>query len=436
MDMKKVLIIEDDSIIGNIYRGRLTKQGYDVELVSDGQTGITRIHAAQPDYVLLDLMLPKVNGVDLLKQIRAVPRFQEMPIIVFTNAYVPKMVEEAYAAGATAVFSKATLTPRQIIDVLANPDNAVAYAPPAGAVATPKLDAAELPSPSVNGSQCKTRKLSRPPGPPGAATGGGTSDPGRGFPDDPDRAFRAELFKTFRGMAPETLASIRASLQAFNRAESEADRLPRLLELYRTVHALTGSAGFAGVHQLSKMTAALEVLLKQLYDRPKNIDESTLRTVISAIDLIGEMLQKGIDPQWDATSPIHILVVDDEVLSRRALIHALELVRLKADSVENPHEALALARTKSYDLILLDALMPGMDGFELCTRIHAEPKNNATPTIFVTAMADFTSRARSTLSGGADLIGKPFLFIELGVKALTYVMRAQLAKHCEQCHAA
>src|SRR4051812_30527803 len=118
--MKKVLIVEDDTIVAHIYQTRLEKEGYSVELAADGQSGFYRIHEFEPDAVLLDLMLPKMNGVDILKKIRAEGKFNRTPIIVFTNAYVPNMINEAFLAGATLVFNKATLTPRQIIDSLHN----------------------------------------------------------------------------------------------------------------------------------------------------------------------------------------------------------------------------------------------------------------------------------------------------------------------------
>src|SRR5438132_13510972 len=116
--MFKILIIEDDPIVAHIYRTRLEKEGYEVEIAPDGQSGFYRIHEFRPDAVLLDLMLPKMNGVDILKKIRAQPQFVKTPIIVFTNAYVPNMIHESFGAGATQVFNKATLTPRQILDAL------------------------------------------------------------------------------------------------------------------------------------------------------------------------------------------------------------------------------------------------------------------------------------------------------------------------------
>ena len=129
--MFKILIIEDDPIVAHIYRTRLEKEGYEVEIAPDGQSGFYRIHEFRPDAVLLDLMLPKMNGVDILKKIRAQPQFVKTPIIVFTNAYVPNMIHESFGAGATQVFNKATLTPRQIIDSLHNAIHPMAQSMPA-----------------------------------------------------------------------------------------------------------------------------------------------------------------------------------------------------------------------------------------------------------------------------------------------------------------
>ena len=139
-------------------------------------------------------------------------------------------------------------------------------------------------------------------------------------------------------------------------------------------------------------------------------------------------MQQGLDPLEWAAGSVNILVVDDEILSSRAILFALEKVGLKAVAVEDPETALKLAQEKAYDLVFLDVMMPRMDGFDLCARIHALPANRHTPVIFVTSLNDFKSRARSTLSGGTDLIAKPFLFIELGVKALTYLLRAHQAQ--------
>ena len=243
-----------------------------------------------------------------------------------------------------------------------------------------------------------------------------------------DQEFQSELLTSFMQSGPETLNALRKALQDFTKAQPESNRPPPLLELYRRVHALTGSAGIAGLPNIAQMAAALEVLLKELYEKPKNINASTLRTVAHSIDFIGELFNRGAEADILAVKEVNILVVDVEILSRRAITYALEKANLKSCSVEEPQVALNSAMETSYDLIFLDVQMPGMDGFELCTKIRALPTNKTTPVIFVTSLTDFKSRARSSLSGGTDLIAKPFMFIELSVKALTYVLRGRLAR--------
>jgi CheY-like chemotaxis protein len=88
--------------------------------------------------------------------------------------------------------------------------------------------------------------------------------------------------------------------------------------------------------------------------------------------------------------------------------------------------ALILASQHAYDVIFLDVQMPGMDGFELCSKIHETLLNRSTPVVFVTSQSDFGGRAQSILSGGSDLMAKPFLTFEITVKALTFILRGRL----------
>jgi DNA-binding response OmpR family regulator len=448
--MKKILIIEDDPIVANIYRSRLEKESYEVEIAADGQSGFYRIYEFRPDAVLLDLMLPRMNGVEILKKIRAQSQFQRTPVIVFTNAYVPNMIHESFQAGATQVFNKAALTPRQIIDALHNAIFLSATAPVAPA---PKAAPSDQSSPGASGKLAED-PLAEPPfhtaGQPApvpvgvvavaapalqtaSATAAATAAAATAvlMPDSgaqADEEFQAELQQTFVEAAPENLKALRRALQDFSKTQDDETRMPHLLELYRKVHSLTGSAGIAGWQNISQTAAALEVLLKELYEKPKNINASTLRTVAHAIDFMGELFTKSATTDLLATPPINILVVDDEILSRRAITYALEKANLKSVSVEDPQVALNLAGENMFDLIFLDVQMPGMDGFELCKKIKEQTNNKATPVIFVTSLTDFKSRAKSSLSGGTDLIAKPFMFIELSVKALTYVLRGRAAK--------
>src|ERR1035438_505821 len=113
-----------------------------------------------------------------------------------------------------------------------------------------------------------------------------------------------------------TRATMRASLQSFIKSGTEVAQLKHIHELYRRVHAVSGNASIAGLIPIANMAAALEALFKELYEKPKNINSSTLRTVAVAVDFLGFLFEHGARPDKQEISPASILVVDDEAISR------------------------------------------------------------------------------------------------------------------------
>ena len=115
---KKILIIEDDPVIGRVCERLLAKHGFIVELACDGVSGLDRLNTFQPDLILLDLMMPKVNGVEVLKRLRAQEAFRDLPVIVLTNACVPMLVSQAAEAGANHILDKSKLNPIALTELL------------------------------------------------------------------------------------------------------------------------------------------------------------------------------------------------------------------------------------------------------------------------------------------------------------------------------
>jgi len=221
---------------------------------------------------------------------------------------------------------------------------------------------------------------------------------------------------------------LRNGLQNFVKATDETIRLKHIYELYRRVHALNGNAGLAGMVLIAQMSAALEAFLKELYEKSKNVNASTSRTVATAVDFLGFLFEHAIAVDREEMPAPKILVVDDEEISRRAIIYALEKAHLQSTVVTDPNEAFQLISTNQYDLIFLDVDMPGMTGFELCAKLRGLPTYKKTPVVFVTALSDFDNRTSSMMAGGNDFIAKPFLFIELTVKALIHVLRGKFQR--------
>jgi DNA-binding response OmpR family regulator len=403
--MKKMLIIEDDQIVGNIYLRKFQVEGFQVELALDGEAGLASTLKSRPDIVILDLMLPRLNGVEVLKKLRAEPTTRDLPVIVLSNAYMSNLVQEAWKAGANYCMIKANCTPRQLVEIVNKTMGAAPPAPPAPVPIPPPETAPAHPVASAPAATSDTARFSTA--------------------SQDDAAFQAELRQTFLTSAPADIAQMRALLQSFIKTEGDTARLPTLFTLYRKVHSLASNSAIAGVPGVAKMSSALEALLKELYEKPKNLNASTLRTLAHTIDFLSVLLEQGNTQDPDNLPPPNIMVVDDEPMSRRAVIYALEKAHLKCVSMEDPNAALNMLSENHFNLIFLDVDMPGMTGFELCTKLRALPAHVKTPVVFVTGLTDFESRARSTLSGGNDLIAKPFLFMELAVKALSYVLKGQ-----------
>jgi DNA-binding response OmpR family regulator/HPt (histidine-containing phosphotransfer) domain-containing protein len=409
--MKKVLIIEDDQIVANIYRNKLSVEGFSVEVALDGESGLATMRTFRPDALLLDLMLPKVTGVELMKQMRAETDFAQTPIIVFSNTYLSNMVQDAWKAGATKCLSKASCTPKHVIEALRS---TLGMPNPGATAVTPSTATATSSAAKTRPTAPAPVVVSNPP-------------PQKVNVGDADAEFQATLRKEFIDSLPPTLSALRANLQALVKADNEMARLKQVHELYRRVHSMTGNAGVAGMMLIAQMSDATEALLKELYEKPKNINPSTLRTVASAVDFLGLLFERGTLPDRQEIPPTNILVVDDEAISRRAVTYALEKAKLKSVSVEDPLVAYQMLTENRFDLVFLDVDMPNMNGFELCSRLRSLPSHKTTPVVFVTSLNDFESRANSTMSGGNDFIAKPFLFIELAVKALIHVFKAKIA---------
>jgi DNA-binding response OmpR family regulator len=389
--MKKILIIEDDQIVANVYQNKLAVEDYQTEAAPDGESGLKLMRTFQPDAIVLDLMLPKMSGVEVIKEIRGEAEFSKVPIIVFSNMYLTNMIQDAWKAGATKCISKNDCSPKEFLDLVHQTiGNGGAF------------------------SRAHQKTEDAPKTKPVALAG------------ESHAAFQADLRKKYINDLPATLATLRAGLQKLIKSDTEVTRLKQIHELCRRVHAVNGNAGFVGLIQIAHMAAALEALLKELYENPKNINASTLRTVAAAVDFLAFLFERGTRPEKQEMPTANILVVDDEDLSCRVIVYALEKAQLQSVSVNDPNAAFKLLSENRYDLVLLDVDMPDMTGFELCARLRSLPAHKKTPVVFITRLNDFNNRADSRMAGGDDFIAKPFLYIELTVKALIHVLRGKL----------
>ena len=115
--MSRVLVIDDESIIGVILRHAFDAKGYETVVAEDGRTGIEMAEAERPDAIVLDLMMPGVNGYEVLGTFHHSAELDDVPVLVLTAVTLSKDRERCLSEGADAVMTK-PFDPRDVADAI------------------------------------------------------------------------------------------------------------------------------------------------------------------------------------------------------------------------------------------------------------------------------------------------------------------------------
>jgi DNA-binding response OmpR family regulator len=116
----KILLVEDDLFISEIYNRKLTESGFEVKLVSNGEEAVPAFYDFEPDLVILDIMLPKKSGWEVLKELTKEKDEikKETKIIMLTNLGEKEKIQEALEMGADDYLVKASLTPSELVEII------------------------------------------------------------------------------------------------------------------------------------------------------------------------------------------------------------------------------------------------------------------------------------------------------------------------------
>lgn len=114
--MAKVLIVEDDKFLRELISQKLTKEGYEASSAVDGEEGVKKVKEEKPDIVLLDLILPGIDGFEVLTKVKEDPSVSSIPVIILSNLGQKEDIERGMKIGATDYLIKAHFTPSEIIE--------------------------------------------------------------------------------------------------------------------------------------------------------------------------------------------------------------------------------------------------------------------------------------------------------------------------------
>ena len=114
--MAKVLVIEDDTFLRELIVQKLDKEGYEVTEALDGEEGVKQVKTQRPDIILLDLILPGVDGFEVLRQIKEDDATAKIPVLILSNLGQKEDIEKGMKLGAKDFLIKAHFTPGEIIE--------------------------------------------------------------------------------------------------------------------------------------------------------------------------------------------------------------------------------------------------------------------------------------------------------------------------------
>lgn len=118
--MAKILFIDDDPVLQKLYKTRLEKDGHEVISSSDGEKALESLQTFKADLIILDLMMPKVNGFKFLEKAKADSKTKDIPVIIFSSLVRPEQAEYLKKFGVINTINKIDVTPTQLVEEINN----------------------------------------------------------------------------------------------------------------------------------------------------------------------------------------------------------------------------------------------------------------------------------------------------------------------------
>jgi len=114
--MNQILLVEDDPFLVDIYKTSLEEAGFKVEIATEGDEALRKLKEKRPDLLVLDIVLPQINGWEIIKEIKKEENLKDLKIIILSNLGQKTEVEKGLSLGATKYLIKAHYTPREVVE--------------------------------------------------------------------------------------------------------------------------------------------------------------------------------------------------------------------------------------------------------------------------------------------------------------------------------
>ena len=247
MNVKTILFVENDPVALQMYRNRLEREGFHLQTAQDGLEALKALAELTPDVVVLDMMLPKLTGDDVIRFVRADPRLKSLPIVVFSNAPMAELPQEISATGLTRHLIKTDSTFPMLLQTI---QELIATASAGKGVEVPPPDTAATKTTTAASQSETISKASQ---------------------EVTSRC--AEFMKEALAEVPK----IREHCLAYIKAPSSPASLQHLPILYQRVRSMSTNAANVGCARVALLTAAFDALLSEIMVKPSWVTPSILQ---------------------------------------------------------------------------------------------------------------------------------------------------------------
>ena len=396
----RVLVVEDNAVNRLVAQNVLESLGHEVELVAGGQEALDWLCLSRPDVVFMDCQMPGMDGYETTRRIRAGeagPDAILVPVVALTAHALPTDRRLCLDAGMDDYLTKPFVAAdlQQVLDQLPPNTGRPALVAPVAPQPPPERFSPDAVDPEALAVI--------------EAMGTG-----------PDAPYQ-RILETYLASAAEDIGRIRAALDAADAdaLRSSAHRLKGAsLQMGAKAVGMTAAKveGFAASSDLAAAELCFEVLASQL--------DEAMRWIRDRLGLQPEAVDTAPDA---AASELPLaLVVDDDPTMRGLVARVLGSAGFEVREAADGPSAIAAFVEEPADIVLLDVLMEGMDGYDACRALRATPGGESVPVLILSGLDDEASIRAAYESGATDFITKPFKSAILANRA-RYGLRAARA---------
>ncbi|MBI5617129.1 MAG: EAL domain-containing protein [Gammaproteobacteria bacterium] len=387
----RVLVVEDNRTNQVVAGSMLGILGCEAQIAADGAAALVAFQRGAWDLVLMDCAMPGMDGYETCRNLRAMEGAgKHTPIVAMTANVEPEDVARCHGAGMDAHLGKPLL-----LDALAAALRAW----------LPGFTAPTSPAPETHTAEGE---------PVDAVLLGRLREALGGAMERAIRPFLEDIPDYF---------------DQLERAVAERDAPG----LRRAAHAIKGAAGNLGITPLAAIAAQLEARAATgaLDAAPELMARGLARFAEAEAVLLAELAKQPAVAAPSAERGITVLVVDDDRSTRSALHYALARNGFDVHEANDGWRALEAVERLAPDVILMDAMMPEMDGFTACARLQELPGARDIPVLIITALEDAASIERAFAVGASDYLSKPLnlAVVNQRVRRVVDAKRAERSVH-------